>query len=310
VNFSEFKAIWYLRSIVKKVINIIPPELFMNKLHCATLLLTGLLGVTSIPAVADINMGVFPRRPVAVTHKAFKPLAEKLSKELGEKVNLIVAKNFKEFWKGVENKKYDLVHYNQYHYLLSHKSGNYNVIVSNEEFGNKVISGSLTVRADSGIASVADLKGKTILFGGGKKAMGSYIAPTAILKKAGLVADTDYTVKFAKNPPSAVIGIYNKAADAAGAGDVILKTKIINKKTDISQLKILARSDEFNQLPWAVISSMPADKSAKIQSIMTSLKGSDDAILKAAKVTNFHKVSDADYAKVREIVKYAIGEDL
>lgn len=282
----------------------------MNKMNIATLSLAGFLGLISIPAAADINMGVFPRRPVGATHKAFKPLVEKLSQELGEKVNLIVAKNFKDFWKGVKSKKYDLVHYNQYHYLLSHKTGAYNVIVSNEEFGSKIIAGSLVVRADAGINSVADLKGKTILFGGGKKAMGSYIAPTAILKKAGLVAGTDYTVKFAKNPPSAVIGVYNKASDAAGSGNVILKTKIINKKTKVDQLKILAESDQFAHLTWAVKSSMPAATSAKIQSVMTSLKGNNDAILKSAKVTNFHKATDADYDKVREIVKYAIGEDL
>lgn len=282
----------------------------MKRLKIPTIALAGLLGFLSIPAAADINMGVFPRRPVAVTHKAFKPLAEKLSQEMGEKVNLIVAKNFKEFWKGVKNKKYDLVHYNQYHYLLSKKDGSYNVILSNEEFGNKNVAGALTVRADSGINTVADLKGKTILFGGGKKAMGSYIAPTAVLKKAGLTAGKDYTVKFSKNPPSAVIGVYNKAAEAAGSGNVILKIKVVNKKTDVKQLKILAESDPFVHLTWAVKSSMPADKSAKIQSVMTSLKGSNDAILKAAKVTNFHKASDADYAKVREIVKYALGEDL
>ena len=156
--------------------------------------------LTPSSAVADVNMGVFPRRPIAKTHKFFKPLAEKLSKELGEPVNLIVAKNFKEFWKGAQSGKYDLVHYNQYHYLLSHKAKGYKVIAVNEEFGSSTLAGSLSVRKDSGINSISDLKGKTILFGGGKKAMGSYIAPTAALKKAGLIAGKDYTVKFSKKP--------------------------------------------------------------------------------------------------------------
>ena len=142
-------------------------------------------------ALADLKMGVFPRRSVAATHKLFKPLADKLSKELGEPVQLVVAKDFKAFWEGVQRKEYDLVHYNQYHYLLSHKGGGYNVIAVNEEFGTSQIAGALSVRKDSGIGSVAELKGKTVLIGGGKKAMGSYIAVTAILKKAGLEAGKD-----------------------------------------------------------------------------------------------------------------------
>lgn len=262
-------------------------------------------------AIADVTLGVFPRRPVAVTHKAFKPLAEHLSKQLGEPVHLVIPKNFKEFWKGVEEQKFDLVHYNQYHYVKSHKDLGYKVIVSNEEFGNKLIAGALSVRKDSGIKSVNDLKGKTILFGGGKKAMGSYIAPTAILKTAGLTAGKDYKVKFAKNPPSAVIGVYNKAAQASGSGNVILRIKAVTKKVKTDDLTILAESEPFTHLPWAVKANMSDAKAKKIQDIMVNLKNSEEgkAILKSAKVTGFYSVSDADFAKVREITKFAIGEE-
>jgi len=264
----------------------------------------------SAQAIADVTLGVFPRRPVAATHKAFKPLAEHLSKQLGEPVRLVIPKNFKAFWDGVQKKQFDIVHYNQYHYIKSHKDLAYQVIVANEEFGNKQIAGALTVRKDSGIKSVADLKGKTILFGGGKKAMGSYIAPTAILKTAGLTAGQDYKVKFAKNPPSAVIGVYNNAATASGSGNVILRIKAVTKKINTDDVRILAESEPFTQLPWAVKGDMAEAKAKKIQDIMIQLKNSDQgkAILKAAKVTGFYAVTDADYAKVREITKFAVGE--
>ena len=272
-------------------------------------ILLTLLGTAE--AIADVTLGVFPRRPVAVTHKAFKPLAEYLSQKLGEPVHLVIPKDFKAFWKGVEKKQFDVVHYNQYHYIKSHKDLGYRVIVSNEEFGNKQIAGALSVRKDSGIKSVNDLKGKTILFGGGKKAMGSYIAPTAILKTAGLTAGKDYKVKFAKNPPSAVIGVYNKAAEASGSGNVILKIKAVTKKIDANNMSILAESEPFIHLPWAVKDNMPEEKAKKLQSIMVELKNSEKGkeILKAAKVTGFYAVNDADFAKVREITKFAIGEE-
>lgn len=274
-------------------------------------LAAGIMLMGSFPALADLKMGVFPRRPVAATHAAFKPLAEELSKQLGEKVELVVPKDFKEFWKGVSAGEYDLVHYNQYHYIKSRKEHGYKVIVANEEQGERTIAGALSVRTDSGINAVADLKGKTILFGGGPKAMGSYIAPTAVLKKAGLEADKDYKVQFAKNPPSAVIGVFNKAGDAAGSGNIILKLKAVTDKIDASQMKILAESESFVHLPWAVKGDMSDDKASKIQTAMTSLKGSPagDGVLKAAKVTDFYKVSDSDFDKVREITKFAVGEE-
>lgn len=263
-----------------------------------------------VQAMADIVMGVFPRRNVATTHKDFQPLANYLSDKLGEPVKLIVPMNFNAFWDGVQNKQFDLVHFNQYHYIKSHQEQGYKVIVANEEFGSKQISGALTVRKDSGISSITELKDKTILFGGGKRAMGSYIAPIAILKQNGLKAGIDYKIEFAKNPPSAVIGVYHKLASAAGSGNVILKIKGINRKIDVSQLTILAESEPFAQLPWAVKDNMSESKMKAIQTIMTSLNTSDNGhkILKSAKVTGFHLVTDKDYAKVREITKYAIDE--
>ena len=89
-----------------------------------------------VEALAEIKMGVFPRRSPEATQQAFQPLAEHLSKVLGEDVKLVVPKSFREFWKGVKQKQFDLVHYNQYHYIRSHKECGYRVIAANEEFGN------------------------------------------------------------------------------------------------------------------------------------------------------------------------------
>jgi phosphonate transport system substrate-binding protein len=265
------------------------------------LLCIGLL--EPLQALADLKLGVFPRRSVEVTQKAFQPLADHMSAVLGENVQLIVPANFKTFWQGVEKKEYDIVHYNQFHYTKSNKEFGYRVIAANEEFGKREISGALIVRVDSGINSLKDIKGKTIVFGGGKKAMGSYLAPTDILQHAGLREGRDYTAKFAKNPPSAVIDVYNKKADVAGSGNVILQIGGVKKRIDTSKLKILVQSEPFVHLPWAVKDSFPADKAEKLQSMMIGLKDVEKGkeVLKAAKVTGFQAVSDADFAKVREI---------
>ena len=140
--------------------------------------------------------------------------------------------------------------------------------------------------------------------------MTSYIATTGLLKKNGLAEGKDYKVRFAANPPSAVIGVYNNAAQAAGTGDIALKVKAIISKIDASKMKILSKSDRFIEECWAVNKSMPADEASRIQQAMTTLKGSSEGkqILKVAHVTNFVKATDADFNKVREIARYAMGK--
>jgi len=257
-----------------------------------------------------LYMGVFPRRNVVTTKKAFRPLADYLSEKLDANVQMVVPLNFKSFWEGVQSGNYDLVHYNQYHYIVSHKKFGYEVLFANEEMGRNTISGTLIVSKDAGIDNVSDLKGKRIVFGGGKKAMGSYIAPLAVLKQQGLYPKTDFEVAFAKNPVTAVVKVGDGKYDAAGAGDVVLELKATRKRTNVDRLKILAKSEPFAHLPWAVKGNMPKEMANKIQRIMTSLKASDEgkAILKSARVTGFHAVTDKDYDKVREITQYALDE--
>lgn len=258
-----------------------------------------------------LYMGIFPRRNVVTTKKAFRPLADYLSEKLDANVQMIVPLNFKLFWEGVQTGRYDLVHYNQYHYIVSHKKFGYEVLFANEEIGRNSISGSLVVRKDSGINDIADLKGKRIVFGGGKKAMGSYIAPLAVLRQNGLYPQTDFEVAFAKNPVVAVVKVGDGKYDAAGAGDVVLKLKATAQRTKVDEMKILASSEPFAHLPWAVKADMPKAMADKIQHIMTTLKDSDNgrAILKSARVTGFNPVTDKDYDKVREITQYALDEN-
>jgi phosphonate transport system substrate-binding protein len=258
-----------------------------------------------------ITMGIFPRRNLAATRKAFRPLTKYLSKQLNANVRLVVPLNFKQFWKGVTEKEYDLVHFNQYHYVASHKQFGYQVLLTNEEFGRNEISGALFVRKDSDINSVEDLRGKRILFGGGKKAMGSYIAPLSVLKKQGLEPGRDFEVAFSKNPPAALVNVYRSIFDAAGAGDVVIGLKVVRDKINTSGMKTLARSETFTHLPWAVKADMPNEMALRIQELMSGLEQSEEGreVLKSARVTAFRRAVDSDFDKVRGIVKFALNEE-
>ncbi len=80
----------------------------------------------------------------------------------------------------------------------------YKVIAHNKEFGKDAVAGALYVRKDSGITALAQLRGRTMLFGGGKDAMLSYIAPVYMMMQAGLKKE-DFKIEFAVNPPNAVL---------------------------------------------------------------------------------------------------------
>lgn len=264
------------------------------------------LGLVNIAYSTEepLIMGVFPRHNVKNTILYYKPLAEKLTKALNRPVKLETAKNFSAFWQRVISRRYDIVHYNQFHYINSHKKYGYEVIARNVEFGSDSVAGAIIVRKDSGINSIADLKGKKIIFGGDKSALVSYIATIDILRNAGLQSN-DYIEKFAKAPPYATIATYAGRADAAAVSDIGLRLPMVVNAINTNDLKVLAQGPDLAHLPWAVKSAMSSKLKQKIQDVMLSLQDSDEGqrVLKRAHVNRFVKAMDADYDRVRQLVQ-------
>jgi len=258
-------------------------------------------------AEEPLTMGIFPRNKATETVTMYTPLANYLSERLGRKVVLVTAKDFDSFGKAVAERRYDLVHYNQYHYI--HSAQSYRVIAHNQEFGKSAVAGALYVRKDSGITEVSQLRGKTIIFGGGKDAMLSYIAPLFLLRRAGL-KEGDFRSEFAITPPNAALVLFNRQADAAGGGDILLDLPAVRNAINTEELTLLAASEPLLFLPWAVKRTMPAKLSDAIQALLVDLGTTDEGkdMLKAARTTGIGRATDRDYDPHRKMITTVFGK--
>ena len=286
---------------------------YWNRKWRQTVILLWLIATVAVAPViqaADdsLIMGVFPRLNATDTTSRYAPLANYLSERLGRKVILATAKDFDSFWKAVTERRYDIVHYNQYHYIQSAQS--YKVIAHNQEFGKNAVAGALYVRKDSGITEVSHLRGRTIIFGGGRDAMLSYIAPRFLLIQAGL-KDGDFKTEFAVNPPNTLLALFHKQADAAGGGDILIDLPAVKNAINTQELRLLAATEPLLFLPWAVKRTMPAKLGESIQAILVDL-GSSDAgkqVLKAAQTTGIGKAGDRDYDPHRKMTTAVFGPE-
>ena len=259
-------------------------------------------------AVEPLIMGVFPRRNAAITAKLFRPLSRHLELKLGMPVSLEMSPDFDTFHSNLKQRRYDLVHLNPFDYIRAHENLAYDALVQNEEFGEATIMGAIYVRKDSGIRQLIELKGKKILFGGGPRAMLSYIVPTYLLQQVGLTKQ-DYEEAYAINPPNAVLATYLRRADAGGAGEVVRRLPVVASKIDVNQLEMIAVSQPLPHLPWAVKQEMPAELKQRLQTLLVDLKHSEKGrkILKQARLSAFNPVTNKDYDPHREIVDAVYG---
>jgi phosphonate transport system substrate-binding protein len=257
-------------------------------------------------AEPGLTLGIFPRLHASETTTRYAPLAEYLSERLGRKVTLVTSRDLASFWQGIEEERYDIVQCNPYHYIRAAKS--YQVVGHNKEFGKSTIAGVLYVRKDSGISNLSQLRGRTVLFGGGEDAMIGYIAPMYMLLQAGVKKD-DFKARFAVNPMNSVIGVYHRQADAAGSGDGAIEQPIVSNVINTDELTVLAVSEQLLHLPWAVKRSMSAKLRQAVQGALVELESSDGGrkVLKSAVLTGVGKAEDKDYDAHRRIINAVFG---
>jgi phosphonate transport system substrate-binding protein len=261
------------------------------------------------PPRSSMVLGVFPRRGQKVTENMFAPLAAYLTQEMEVSIELDVPRDFEEFWKGVGDRKYDLVHYNQYQYVKSHKLYGYDAILMNEEQGISRFRAGIWVRKDSGFQSLEDLRGGKIIFGGGKQAMMAYTGPTWLLKQAGLTSD-DYEENYAITPLAGCKAMYLGQADACGSGEIMFKLPALKKQVNPDDVTMLAQTEPLAFLVWAVKQDMPETQRVALQQALSNLEHSEqgEKILESVKMTDFVIANDSDFFKHREIIMDVLGE--
>ncbi len=274
-------------------------------LLCIFLLLMSSLSYAS----STLILGIFPRYNTEQTIHMFKPFAEYLAHHLQQPVKLVTSKNFESFLWKLESNQFDIVHLNQYQYLFAHKKYNYDAILRNEYKGKSSINSTFFVRKDSGISSIKQLKGKSIMLAGNFSAMMGSVVPQYLLLDAGLKHD-DYQVIYAKNPPNALLAFYFGGGDMVAVGTEVIEMPKIKQHVDPEQLVIIAQSKYIAHLPWAVKGSMSASLKKQIQTIFSDLFKSAEGkkMLAVANLTKLVKTKDADYDEHRKIVAKVLGE--
>ncbi|MEN8178964.1 MAG: PhnD/SsuA/transferrin family substrate-binding protein [Pseudomonadota bacterium] len=279
-------------------------------IKCALLLATLLIAdIVQAAGSNGLTVGIFPRRDSETTRAMFEPLLDYLQQEMDLVVSLEVPPDFEAFWAQLKENRYDLVHLNQYQYLRAHHHFGYDAILKNEELGRTEIASVIWARKGSGIKQPVDLKGKKVIFGGGRQAMVSHIMAVDLLRQHALT-ESDYLAQFAVNPVSAMLSLYYRQSMAAGAGDVLPHLLGLKNLVSPEEFIPLLRSQPVAQLPWAVSLTLSDKISVKIKQVLTRLKQNKAGrqLLSSAGLSGFAVAQDSDYDPHRQIVARVLQE--
>jgi phosphonate transport system substrate-binding protein len=159
------------------------------------------------------------------------------------------------------------------------------VVVPQEADGSTYYYSVMVVRADSGIKTLADMKGHSLAWADPNSTSG-YLIPSATLKAKGIKLDDGaYFSKtgFSGGHEQGVVAVLNKQYDAAvtwtsGQGEMAegytrgnLRSMVDRKMLKMSDIRIIWQSGKIPNGPWAVRSALPADLKASFTGFLLDL---------------------------------------
>lgn len=258
-------------------------------------------------ASAEIRFGILPRLSAMDMHSMFNPLAQYLTRETGEKVSLVIVKDFEAYKEAVKSGQIDIGFANPVVYVQMKKNVSLEPLaLAAEPKSGTRFRGIIITRKDSAITNLQGLKGKKISFVDKDSAAGR-LFQILLLNKSGLDVTKDFiTLPFAKKQDNVAMAVFVKAADAGAIReDDFDKMK---DKVDLSQLRIIGYTDYFPNWPVFAMPNLNKATEAKIKSALLKLKPNDpgnEKVLGPAGLTGFAPVADQDYDELRKAAKLA-----
>lgn len=279
-------------------------------LAAALLALTGCgkheaAGTDSTPS-APLRVGIIPFDKVDALQTSFKQYADYLGSKSGRPGGEVyVTGNYAGILQALRSDQIDCAYLNPLSYVLAVQQFKDTperlVPISMPYFhGSLTYKGIIYVRADSGINTLTDLKGKSFAFGDQTSTSG-YLYPAGMMKAAGVDPKTDIKpVNISGN--AGVMSVFNKTADGGATYETGIETAFTDTSTQkvdqakVGQLKVIATTEPIpNGMFVARANLDPAtlDKlKAALANINTDPQG--QAALKAIPKGGWDKMVPAD----------------
>jgi len=205
------------------------------------LIFLAVFSFTCQAAPKEIKMAILMPAPAKKIHKNWQPLADYLTKAMGQPVKIVTPRGLDQAKSAMAN--VDFLYANSYLYTLLSKEAKVTAVAQMKNTGNSIYSqGRFLVRNDSAITKIQDLKGKKIALIS-RYGAGSYLAPRAALAKNGLEIEKDVKVEYTKNLKKAAYMVMLGEADAAVMCEV--NYEILSKKMNTGDLKFFDKTDAF-----------------------------------------------------------------
>lgn len=266
------------------------------------------------PASAEkITFMAIPTQGAQNFEERMRKLGDLLSKEAALNVEVQVGSNYAAVVEALRFGKVDGAYLGPFTYVVANaQTGAYAIITQNIN-GKPYYYSYLITRKESPIPEIkedrelASLKGKKFAFGDPGSTSSSLI-PRLALKNAGIDPERDIQANFTGGHDKVLLAVANGLAEVGAIDSAIFENTLAkNFPREFALVRVIWRSGQLFQYPWAVRKDLPPETVQKLQRAFLKIK--DQEVLNAFGADGFAPADDSKYDEIREAAR-AFGIDL
>ena len=240
-----------------------------------------LLGIAALTAASALTSASYAQTVFRVTTipeeaateqtRKFGPIVKYLESKLGQKVEFIPVSDYPAAVEALVNKQVDMVWFGGFTFVqASVRSGGKIVPIAQREEDTKFQSVFIT-KPDSGIKTLADLKGKQVSFGSQSSTSG-HLMPRSFLLDAKIDPDKDFKrVAYSGAHDATIASVVSGKVDAA-ALDITVWNKFVKEgKVSNKDAVVFFTTPGYFNYNWSVHADMPAAQRERVKKALLDI---------------------------------------
>jgi phosphonate transport system substrate-binding protein len=231
-----------------------------------------LVSFSAIAAAQQVfRVTTIPEEAATEQVRKFTPIANYLEKRLGMKVEFTPVSDYPAAVEALVNKRVDLVWFGGFtHVQAQIRSGGKIVPIAQREEDTRFQS-VFIAKTDSGIKTLADMKGKEVSFGSQSSTSG-HLMPRSFLLEAKIDPEKDFKRIAYSGAHDATIASVVSGRVAAAALDITVWRKFVSEnKVDTKAVDVFYTTPPYFNYNWSVHADMPAAMREKVTKALLDL---------------------------------------
>jgi phosphonate transport system substrate-binding protein len=273
------------------------------------LMTTALVAFGSLShAQAVFRVTTIPEEAATEQVRKFTPLASYLEQALGMKVEFTPVSDYPAAVEALVNKKVDLVWFGGFtHVQANLRSGGKIVPLAQREEDTRFQS-VFIAKTDSGIKSLADMKGKQVSFGSQSSTSG-HLMPRSFLLQAKIDPEKDFKrIAYSGAHDATIASVVSGKVDAAALDITVWKKFVSENRVDTKAVDVFYTTPPYFNYNWSVHADMPKALQDKVKAALLGLdpaKPDQAEILKLNRATRYVPTSPDNYKGLESAARSA-----